>query len=608
MNFNFSTCITSLTVFLKKPKPNRYEWLFITSLSVVLTLFLYPSALNGYWRFDDGAHLMFATEYSPSQYFFNPVVTRAFSGANITPWNVFFYDLNLSIFGFHPAGFYFHLLFLLVCTSLALFALMRLWLPLSSSLLGIIMFLTGKPTYHITQELMCNHYLTGMLFSVLSLYFFTHYLRYGNKFKLLSSLVLYVLAMTCKEVYVPLIAILLVIPAGSYKQRIQAMVPFIAVGIGYALWRHKVLGSWIGGYLMNPVEPNILTILTIVQQLVNIPFLLFDVQGWGVSGLIIIIIMSLIAVWSRLVNLPLFAVSVFILLVPLIPLTFFPGVGQPDRYLFAPWTALSIWIAIIFQPLNRTKKNRIFRSTETAVKSLSTIVLLISSLQNSLSESQKMKGSINQAEAIYHFALEADFSKQALMIDIPQYSNYWAFVSSEARRAYDISNNLPPQPVLITDKSLNGLLILNEATKDTQFYRYHNDYFTPYNIKPLISTVLDSLKAGKDQLLQVTLSHNKDVLTWDLEPKGLSYSLLLWRARPARLQQLSEEGLPDKGSAALNINDMRISWSVKSPEGWMAVTPEFKFTAGQQKLLWRGKTNLVLVTKKLESLLDRMEQ
>jgi hypothetical protein len=71
-------------------------------------------ALNGYWRFDDGAHLMFATEYSPSQYFFNPVVTRAFSGANITPWNVFFYDLNLSIFGFHPAGFYFHLLFLLV--------------------------------------------------------------------------------------------------------------------------------------------------------------------------------------------------------------------------------------------------------------------------------------------------------------------------------------------------------------------------------------------------------------------------------------------------------------------------------------------------------------
>jgi hypothetical protein len=84
--------------------------------------------------------------------------------------------------------------------------------------------------------------------------------------------------------------------------------------------------------------------------------------------------------------------------------------------------------------------------------------------------------------------------------------------------------------------------------------------------------------------------------------------VLLWKARPARLLQLSEEGLPDKGSATLNINDIRISWSVKSPEGWMAVTPEFKFTAGQQKLLWRGKTNLVLVTKKLESLLDRMEQ
>ena len=161
----FSKYKTTFTVFLNKPAPDRYEWSLVIALTCILTILFHINALNGYWRFDDGAHLLFATLYEPWQYFFDPEITRAQSGANVTPWNVFFYDINLSIFGFNPSGFYFHLLLLITATTLALYALLRLWLPLPSAILGIILFITGKPTYHLSQELMSNHYRTGMLFS-----------------------------------------------------------------------------------------------------------------------------------------------------------------------------------------------------------------------------------------------------------------------------------------------------------------------------------------------------------------------------------------------------------------------------------------------------------
>lgn len=603
MKLHISKYSAALASFHNKPSPDRYEWLFIIALTIALTLLLHGNALDGYWRFDDGAHLMFATDYSPWQYFFDPAITRAQSGANVTPWNAFFYDLNLSIFGFEPGGFYLHLLLAIASTTLALYALLRLWLPLPSALLGIIVFLTGRPIYHLTQELMNNHYLTGMLFSLLCLTFFTHYIRYGNSIKLLSALVMYALAMTCKEVYVPLIALLFVIPAGNLKQRLMAILPFIVVGIAYALWRHEVLGAWIGGYITNTGEAQFLSIL---QQLAYIPFLLFNTHGWGLVGLIVVTIMSFIAAWSRLLNIPLVATCVFILFAPLIPLTLFPGISHPDRYLFAPWTAISIWIAVIFQSLRINTTN--------IGNSLSALVLIIACTQGYIYERQEHKHAIHKAEQLYHFAIESDFSQKALMLDTKANGIYWAFVGSEVRRAYDIAKNRVPQPVLITVNTLNGLLLLDEIILDRQldlsaiqFLQYSDGFFSTLNIKPLINLSLSQLKAGKDQSLKVILSHNKEALTWTFQPAGISYSAMLWKERPDRLQY-SLIDLPDQGTYPLNINDeTHISLCYKSPEGWLAVSPKFKLET-RQEMVWQGKTDLSQVTDKLESLLLRLDR
>lgn len=606
----FNTLCDRATSFLNKPKPDGYEWLFIISLSVALTIVLHENSLNGYWRFDDGSHLLFATRYSPWEYFFDPAITLKQSGANVTPWNVFFYDLNLSIFGFEPRGFYFHLLLLMVGSTAALYALLRLWLSLPSAVLGIFMFLTGKPTYHLSQQLMTGHYLTGLLFSLLSLIFFTHYLRHGNSLRLLASVVLYALAMTCKEIYVPLIALLFVLPAGNIKQRIAAIIPFSVVSIGYALWRYKVLGKWLGGYGSYSFTSFEINTQAVIQQYSNIPTLLFDDQSWGLAALVIIIIMSLLAAWNRILNIFLVTTTVIILLAPLLPLTRLPGIHGADRYLFAVWVAVSIWIAIICQSSRNTTHSKLFRQAKIIVKSLSVLVLVIASFLGHLNEKQKQKEGIHQIEERYRLALAENFPKQVLIFD----RGYWAQQTLQARRAYNISKNLDSQPILITVNSLIGLLFLDEITQDTQldlsatiFSRYYSGQFYTFNINTLVSSKLDLLKAGKDQLVQVTLGHKNNIITWNFKPKGINYSVIVWDASPSKLKYYNLTG--SQGSYSFSLNDeTEISVIFENPGKWAAVSPRIKLAAEQGNQLWQGKTDLDLVTKKLESLLFRFGQ
>ena len=610
MKFFSSKYKSTVASFLDKPTIDRYEWSLVIALTILLTLLLHANSLSGYWRFDDGFQLMFAVEYHPWQYFFDPAITRAQSGSNITPWSVLFYDLNLSLFSFEPSGFYGHLLLLIISTTIALYALLRLWIPAPPAILGIILFLTGKPTYYLSQQLMSNHYLTGLLFSLLSLIFFTNYLRHSNKINLLFAVIFYALATTCKEVYVPLIALLIVLPAGYFKQRLQAILPFILVAIAYALWRHEVLGAWLGGYKPNAGKADF---IIEIQQLTNIPVILFDAHGWGLAGLIIILIMSLIAAWNRVLNIPLLIMAIFILFAPLIPLTLFPGINSPDRYLFAPWAAICILVAIIFQAPEKNQ-NGWFSRPCFFLKLISALVLIIASSIGHIHVKKSLKGSIHQSEAIYRFAIESDFHQKILMFDVKHKGKYWAFVSSEARRAYDITNNISPQPVLIIVNTLNGILLLSDMLQNetidlssVQFFHYINGSFRSINIKPIINSLLKSLDLGKRQLLQVKLSHQNGRLSWELQPSNKTYAAVVWQGKPGLQYPILK--LPQKGSHPWSKEDkIQMSISFQNRQGWLAISPKINFNPKQDELVWQGKTDLALLTHQLESLLLRIDK
>ena len=341
----------------------RHDSIFALVFLLLLTFALHKSALNGFWRFDDGAHLAFVAQYAPWEYFLNPSVMLLQSYANVTPYNALFYEINLAIFGMEPRWHYAHLIIILALIAFSTYRLLRLWQgPLTSSLAAVL-FLEGLPTMHVAQQLMTGHYATGLLFTILSLHSFCWGVRNKQVGFFWIGAALYLLATTCKEVYVPLLLILPFIPVGDLRARLRASLPYLVVAVLYSVWRYIVLGSFIGGYLERSVDS-----WERFLQIASIPLLmagwhkgydvadyLFDRNGvCAIAGLMVLMLIAL-ASHRRRLSWILIGVTLSLILLPLIPLTKNPEIREADRYLFLAWWACSVFLAILIGCLKNSR-------------------------------------------------------------------------------------------------------------------------------------------------------------------------------------------------------------------------------------------------------------
>lgn len=219
----------------------------VALILAILCVMLHHSALSGGWRYDDGPHLHFVSQYSPWQYFFVPEIMREQSWANFTPWNAFFYETGLPFFGLNPLGHYVHLLLVLWLTAVATFFLLRLWLSPLAAMAGGGLFLAMPITGAIGQMLMTGHYAYGLLFSVCSLYFFAQSLRKENITLAVIAAVLYACACWSKELYVPLIGLIVLLPVANWKKRLAYALPCVLTAIIYTTYR-LIVFSGVGGY------------------------------------------------------------------------------------------------------------------------------------------------------------------------------------------------------------------------------------------------------------------------------------------------------------------------------------------------------------------------
>ena len=342
---------TQLMQFSAKNHQNKLLLAIAIITLFIVTLSAHGSALNGSWRFDDGLHLAFANRYSPWQYFFIPEITRLQSGINVTPWNILTYDINLSLFGLDPRGAYAHQILSLWLVTVSTFALLRLWVNVGWAFFGALLFVLGAPTVHIAQELMTGHYLEGLLFIIAALYCFVYASR--NKkiiFALLGTL-FYLAAVSCKEIYVPLILILPLISAGTEKDRILYSLPFFLVAIAYIPWRYAVLGSLGAGRDLgfDPLAYN--SYLWILHTISQLPNRLFG--DGALVGAVLLGIGSLTFgyFYRRCGKLPLFFIGLFLSLSPLLPVAGVLNEPAQGRLLFFPWWVISIFLSLVFSAL-----------------------------------------------------------------------------------------------------------------------------------------------------------------------------------------------------------------------------------------------------------------
>ncbi|MCP5305434.1 MAG: hypothetical protein H6953_08300 [Chromatiaceae bacterium] len=405
-------------------------------LLIGLTWLAHGNALDGYWRFDDGWILDFATRFTPSEYFFDPMITRAFSPSNITPWNPFVFDLNLFAFGLDVEKYYIQHLLAVTLAAATIFLLLNYSVTMGYALFGAGLFIVGAPVFHVSQELMVGHYVYGLIFANLSVYAFFRARSNVRGFWLPTSTLLYVLATTCKEVFVPLPLVLLFVSFGSWRSRVVGIMPFAAWGIFYMAWRFTVLGTAVGGY-----RRGVFDWAVAARQLLEIPGWLLgnDVVGLAAAGLLAAFFF--VAMLRRIVDWRLSIVVILVLVVPLLALVAYPGLRGPNRYLLLPWAVICVAAAYMLGAGGRG-----FVVLRVVLGS----VLFWVVLGHGLDESAARTPDLARFDAIYKEAIEA--APDTLMVVRGGTPRYWDVVLNGARRAHAVLDNVPFKRVsILTD-------------------------------------------------------------------------------------------------------------------------------------------------------------
>jgi hypothetical protein len=213
-----------------------------------LTWLLYRRATDLWWTWDDFFNLRVLLAWSPGQYTFDPQVWRQFPFRTLFPLFFLSQEADLALFGLRPEGFYVHQLISLGAAAAAVYALLRLWLGPLPAFAGGFLFLVAPPVASLAPYIMARHYPEVILLLLLAGWSFVRAVRTRRVAWALASAALYLLAMLAREVAVPLLLLLPLLPEGELRTRLRLAVPHGVALVLYLAFRIYMLGTPVGGY------------------------------------------------------------------------------------------------------------------------------------------------------------------------------------------------------------------------------------------------------------------------------------------------------------------------------------------------------------------------
>lgn len=217
-------------------------------LLAIASILLYRKVTRLWWTYDDAFLVHVAIEHPARDHFIGSALWSTLPQALFTPLLTATYDAELSLFGLTPACFYAVDLTLIALLAAVVFATLRLWLPAGASASATLVFIASAPMCAAATRLMLVHYIESLILGTLAIALFVVAVRRSRTWIVLLSATCYLGAMLAKEVAVPIVAILMLLPVGSTRTRVRASSPHLAALFIYALWRRAALGTWFGGY------------------------------------------------------------------------------------------------------------------------------------------------------------------------------------------------------------------------------------------------------------------------------------------------------------------------------------------------------------------------
>jgi hypothetical protein len=301
-----------------------------------------------WWMFDDPFHFNILQRVSVVGTLYDKTLYNALGTPLFTPFLMLSLRSDLALFGGNARPFYIHQLLVVMLLPAAEYLLLRLWCSrMTAAATALITCLAG-PALSVVPVLMLRHYIGGALLAMIATILFVRAVRGGSISMAVASAIVYFLAAGTKEIYVPLPAVLLVIPEGTWRQRIRALVPLVVAGLLSAAWRLSVIGTNVGsyGFVVRPEER--------LGRMATLPFRAVREFAGSRSALAIALTAAVVAcalllfVRVRAARLPI-AVAIAAALLPILPV----ATELQPRWAFALWLVFSMSVAFIPHALPR---------------------------------------------------------------------------------------------------------------------------------------------------------------------------------------------------------------------------------------------------------------
>ncbi|HEV7570800.1 MAG TPA: hypothetical protein VGQ21_04805 [Thermoanaerobaculia bacterium] len=260
-------------------------------VAVLVTVWLlYHKVTRLWWIWDDTYLLHIVSEHRFLDSFVDGSLWLSMPQQIFTPLLTASYHVELALFGLNPVPFYVVHLTEVAAIAIALAFALRLWMSREAAACAAFLFLVGTPVAVMAAQLVLMHYVESVILSIVAAALFARAMRTGRKLPVITSALLYLLAMLAKEIAVPLLPVLLILPERDLRARIRAVWPHGIALLIYFAWRYAILGKLIGGYgwTFGPGEIPLLLVRTVARIVgtfagpriaIGIPFVILILLG-----------------------------------------------------------------------------------------------------------------------------------------------------------------------------------------------------------------------------------------------------------------------------------------------------------------------------------------
>jgi hypothetical protein len=318
---------------------------------------LYHPVLRLWWTYDDFYHFRHLITGRPWWYLFDGSEFRRLESKVLTPLLFLSLDVDRRLFGLHSYPFYLHQLAAFTLCPVAIYGVLRIWLRRLWAAVGAWVFLIGPAIASLAPLLFVRHYIEVILLGSLAVMAWVGALRSTGKrawMLALLSAAFYFIASMAKEIAVPLIVLLPLLPEPDKdRKRLRFIVPHAAMLALYLIVRYEVLGTLTGGYGFK-------------VDLGSLPALALALPGkiaseciggrFSVAAVLILIafVVGILALFFRrgLRALFLTAAALLLALLPVLPVS----TQMEPRYAVPAWIVLAMAFAAGCQALEDKKR------------------------------------------------------------------------------------------------------------------------------------------------------------------------------------------------------------------------------------------------------------